>query len=477
MDDNQKNAVWDDLLEDLGAKPDQTAYERHQPETQEIPPAVEPSASRDTQGDTQGEPQQSSSDWNALAETLGIEVEEPSPAEPVGQASAAPVEASPVDEGRTAADQCSVEADDAEELADVAEVAAGQPFGGSLASPDDEIAANDFSDDDFTEIDEADDDEAGREEVGEVQAAQSDELPPLPSQIDQALNDSGWQDDQSADVPAAADAESSATSDEPDGGGITGEAARSAFDALFADSATGWGSAFLERPKQVDEQGSLVHDIGGKPSLPRESEKDDFGDKIEGDEDSEKPKRKRSRRRRRGGKGRKPAGEQAASGETTDENATERTGAGPTSAGEKGAGETGAGETDGDEGGLGDENPTAAPKRPRRSRARRGSRPAEVEDNRFRDDLDDDDDDGDDLDENLKGDDGDGDLGDESPLGTARGRKRHSNLPTWSDAIGMIVDGNLESRAKSPSKPQSSRSRGGRGGGGRRRSSKKPESK
>jgi hypothetical protein len=40
-------------------------------------------------------------------------------------------------------------------------------------------------------------------------------------------------------------------------------------------------------------------------------------------------------------------------------------------------------------------------------------------------------------------------------------------LPTWNDAIGVIVDGNLAQRSKAPAKAQNSSSRG-RSRGGRR---------
>ena len=56
-------------------------------------------------------------------------------------------------------------------------------------------------------------------------------------------------------------------------------------------------------------------------------------------------------------------------------------------------------------------------------------------------------------------------------------RQRHRNIPTWSEAIGMIVDSNLEQRAKSPAKQQSSRGRGGRGGRRRGGGGKKSENK
>ena len=44
-----------------------------------------------------------------------------------------------------------------------------------------------------------------------------------------------------------------------------------------------------------------------------------------------------------------------------------------------------------------------------------------------------------------------------------RRRAAHRNLPTWTEAIGCIVDSNIEQRSKAPAK-QSSRGRGrGRG--------------
>jgi hypothetical protein len=303
------------------------------------------------------------------------------------------------------------------------------------------------------------------------------------------MSDTAWADDR-GDKPHPADGEAGDLStDDSEGAGISGEAARSAFDALFADGASGWGSAFLDRPKPVDEQGALINSVGVEGAVQSDSRDSTTGraggDASGDDEESEKPKRKRSRRRRRGGKGRRPAAEQVA-GEAGAEGQTE---AGEQSeAGEQtevGTTETPAGAIGSPEE-LGETGAAEKARRPRRSRSRRGTRPAEakdsgvrppeVKDNRVRGQLDGDDDD-DDLDDDLDGDLTDDDLGENGPPGAARGRKRHSNLPTWSDAIGMIVDANLEQRAKSPSKPQSSRGRGGRGGGGRRRSSKRPESK
>jgi hypothetical protein len=51
--------------------------------------------------------------------------------------------------------------------------------------------------------------------------------------------------------------------------------------------------------------------------------------------------------------------------------------------------------------------------------------------------------------------------------GDDQARSGHRNLPTWNDAIGVIVDGNLAQRSKAPAKQQNSSSRG-RSRGGRR---------
>jgi hypothetical protein len=48
--------------------------------------------------------------------------------------------------------------------------------------------------------------------------------------------------------------------------------------------------------------------------------------------------------------------------------------------------------------------------------------------------------------------------------------KSHKSIPTWSEAIGVIIDANMESRAKNPATGGSSRGRGGWGHRGRGRS-------
>ena len=89
MDDNTKKNSWDDLLQDLGAKPDESAFERHQAPAQEIPPTVEWSEAEELVEETKASP----GDWNSLADSLGLEVEDsPKPAdEPVAAKAEPPV--------------------------------------------------------------------------------------------------------------------------------------------------------------------------------------------------------------------------------------------------------------------------------------------------------------------------------------------------------------------------------------------------
>jgi hypothetical protein len=46
-------------------------------------------------------------------------------------------------------------------------------------------------------------------------------------------------------------------------------------------------------------------------------------------------------------------------------------------------------------------------------------------------------------------------------------RDSHRSITTWEDAVGLIIAGNMEARARNPSTGSSSRGRGGRGGHGR----------
>ena len=73
---------------------------------------------------------------------------------------------------------------------------------------------------------------------------------------------------------------------------------------------------------------------------------------------------------------------------------------------------------------------------------------------------------------NAVGDEDDSD--DEDQVGEdGSSRTSHRNLPTWSDAIGILVDSNLVLHSKSPGRSSSSRGQGGRGRGGRGRSGPK----
>jgi hypothetical protein len=45
----------------------------------------------------------------------------------------------------------------------------------------------------------------------------------------------------------------------------------------------------------------------------------------------------------------------------------------------------------------------------------------------------------------------------------------HRGIPTWQEAVGLVVGANMEARAKNPSGSRGGRGRGGRGRGGRGR--------
>ncbi len=444
MDDKQAKNSWDDLLQDLGAKPDESAFERHQAADQDIQPTVEWSEAEESADETEASP----GDWNSLAESLGLEVEEPP--KPVEDPVVAKDEPPAIAETKKA----EVKEPVAERIVEEVVKKSDEPFGG-FSAPGESAFVEDEEDDADADDYDADDYDTAEYDTDDEEASTSDEeLPPLPSQMDQALSETAWDDDSEEEK---GDAGTEDGVDDADGEGISGEAARSAFDALFSDGASGWGSAFLQKPKKEDsmraaksESADDAIDAGLSESL--EAKTDGDGD---GDEETERPKRKRSRRRRRGGRGRKSAGERVgAEGETSNEQSS--------------ADEDGRSDDQSDklsEEVSSDEAGEEKAKRPRRRRSGQRKRPVEAS---SESDLDDDDLVGDEAD--------DADSDDSQPRGAGRGRQLHRNLPTWSEAIGMIVDANLEQRAKSPSKPQASRGgRGGRGGRGRRR--KSPESK
>ena len=292
---------------------------------------------------------------------------------------------------------------------------------------------------DEIESEPVDEDESSEVESGDI----AEELPPLPSPTDQAMSDPVWgeaapeTDETTAETAATEqDQDTEQESDQGSDGdseGITGEAARTAFDALFSDGASSWGSAFLTNPKPEESiSQSKEEDAGDGFGTGLDEPVSTEGGDDGSEEESDRPKRKRSRRRRRGGKGRKPVGEGAAESESSE----------ATSAAKDERGKDDAGES------------RQKPKR--RRPAPRARATEDVGDS--------------DFDEALN--ESEAKPTDDAPTR----RQRHRNIPTWSEAIGMIVDANLEQRAKSPSKPQSSRGRGGRGGR-RRGGGKKSENK
>jgi hypothetical protein len=58
-----------------------------------------------------------------------------------------------------------------------------------------------------------------------------------------------------------------------------------------------------------------------------------------------------------------------------------------------------------------------------------------------------------------------GDEGDDDDEEGGAVRSSHKNIPTWADAIGVLVETNMQSRKNSPQRPSSGRERGGRGRG------------
>lgn len=447
MAENEKKNSWDDLIQDLGAQPDESAFERKQPEPQEIPPSVEWSEQAEEPADIAPTP----SDWGSLAESLGLEVkEEPEAADDVPAPTESPkaqkAASTPEKPAAAAQNDADTRGPDQQEVERTAEV---DEFGGFLAPAVDDAAGKEaeIEEGGFEEVTSASDDELEDrlDDGDDDDTEEHNELPPLPTQMDQALSDTAWSD--------------SADADDGDGTGISGEAARSAFDALFSDGSSAWGSAFLEKPKRENlpaaGQGRFFEDddlADRSSSLDAIADTDTSsdGDSADG-EDGERPKRKRPRRRRRGGRGRKSSNEA-----TVEENAL----------GENVADEQDNGEATADTGESSEDGET---RKPRRRRSRRRSRSGEKSEATVEKSAVDDDDD--ELEDALGDDEGKED--DDNPRGSNR-RQRHRNIPTWSEAIGMIVDANLEQRAKSPSKPQGSR--GGRGRGGRRRG-RKPEGK
>ncbi len=251
-----------------------------------------------------------------------------------------------------------------------------------------------------------------------------DTLPPLPNEIDQVM-----ESDQGTEAVAG---------DETDTG-IAGQAARDAFDALFTAGGTAWA---IPSPEPINEKAN--QDLAEPESScdPRALSTDLSSPEKETEEDGERPKRKRSRRRRRGRGGRKTEEEQS-----TNEVADRELDASVKQDQEE-LSEKDSPEEDDDA-------------KPRRRRSRRRPRQSVASDDPTTDAKNDPTTDTKNVDtEGALVSEGE-ELSDELDA-SSQTRTGHRNLPTWSEAIGMIVDANLELRSKSPSKPHSSRGRGGR---------------
>jgi ribonuclease E len=488
MDENKPASSWDDLLKEIGANPVSDAAERRRPAIENTfdPPPVAKVAP----------PKPKPGNWNALASDLGIEVP-PEPATPAKAERPAPSAKAerPAGPGAIESTFAGIEPIESE-FEDVVE---------------DEIADIDFSDGDGDEAlydDEGED--SDDDDDGDYEEAEDDDEP---------LGD----DDDS--LPPSA---------------LSGEAARSAFEALFqAGSFTGnppprapqpprgrsapprdddddiFGES--ERPARAPREprqerpssppreprrGAESRNSESRSSASRGGEsRDSRGAEARGGED--RPRRGESRRpaepvedreateggseegrprrrRRRGGRGR---------GASRSGPGSERPEAAPVDAGDDWQ------QTDDDDRDLNDvvgddessqgEGEVTADRgeRPRRRRSRRGRGrsgagsteegreprgPAKPTESRAptrngrpaRPPVESDDDDDDEGMMPIAGENDDDD--DDSELG----RSSHKSIPSWSEAIGVMVDVNMQGRKSSPQRPSS---RGGSGGRGRGR--------
>lgn len=208
---------------------------------------------------------------------------------------------------------------------------------------------------------------------------------------------------------------------------MSGDAARSAFDALFSPDAASWGSAFVS-PRTNVESSFLFTE--GEEAVFAEEITDD-SDIEDEDEALEAPAARH--RRERGGRSRQKQDSTTAEREIVDESG--------------GAGESEEGHEQ--QADLGKEVTPATKKRRRRGRGR-SKRPAATADDA----------------EDLTVD-SESEAVDKDPaaVGGSSSRSTHRNLPTWDEAVGVVVEANLAQRAKSSSKQNASR---GRGRGGKR---------
>ena len=463
MDSKDQKTSWDSLLENLGAQPDAEAFERRQPPATEIAPTL-----AEAEIDEKA-PAVAPGDWNSLANELGIEV--PSQVDPdaelqdrdsesAGSESASGgLEPADIPEsigGEISEDELIVSDSFGSELETSLARDSLSGAGGAESLLAEEVEGEDSAETTQEESGSSDDanplvgDESQDQIVGHDQSVGQDRAwdqftsTNKTNDIDQALGD------QQQSISQAENSEEDKGEQKKKGFGISGEAARSAFDAIFSAGAAAWGSAirgespFSKEPRELvfsDEMETSSEDL-----LPGEELTE--GDAAE-EEEIPRAKRKRSRRRR-GGRGRKQAEDKVSAeeqGESSDSKSQ-------------------------DEEGLEDSLDTGD-KKPRRRRSRRRSRSGESGDakgsrpkGRETDDVR-----ADDNEEFLDSQLGGEDLDDQDNPNSSADRPRtyHRNLPTWSDAIGVIVDANLVLHSKAPNKSNSSRNQGGRNQGGRGR--------
>ena len=149
MGENESGSPWDELAQELGVEPSAESSERSQP-----PPTEIPAASTSDDADLAEPPRQSPSDWNALADSLGIEVTEPEPVE---------------------------------------------------GHPTEEVHPTEFVE--LSADDSRSDEETASLEESEYDGSTDDPLPPLPSEVDQIMSDSDWGGDDNETTDDVSDEE------------------------------------------------------------------------------------------------------------------------------------------------------------------------------------------------------------------------------------------------------------------------------
>jgi hypothetical protein len=424
MDEKQPASSWDDLLKDIGAAPAPEAFERKRkaietpvepPVHRPAPPPVKPKAG----------------DWGALGSSLGIEPSE-SPAPPAKSAAAAkPAPAAPPRREAAPSKPSPPASRDIE---------AGFATIAPLESEFEEMIEEELTDVEFAEQDDSD------------------------------LLDEG--------VIAADDG--------PEG--LSGDAARDAFEALFSGSfALPKGSEAPPKrrePRESPERREEARRAFEKPprSLDVEEGEQDRGSRegereADAGDSGDRPRRRRRRRGRgRGGESRSPH---------TDEPASREQDRGATRWSEddnEGSADDRESDDEGNRTDERDQEGETGDRPPRRRRSRRGrgrglsggdserdrrSSGAARAPSKHDEDVDDAEDDAESLHGGLNGlaDDDDGEASPSS----------HKSIPTWQEAIGVMVETNMQSRKNSPQRPsggsrERGRGRGGRGGRGGGRS-------